>query len=93
VFTRRGRIRLTHRRYRGDRYPIDTSCDCESCASGFSRAYLHHLFAANEVLSAILASIHNVRFYQRLVQEARAAIVASRFEEWRNAFLAEYQRG
>jgi len=93
VFTRRGRIRLTHRRYRGDRYPIDTSCDCEACARGFSRAYLHHLFAANEVLSAILASIHNVRFYQRLVQEARAAIVARRYEAWRNAFLAEYRRG
>ena len=45
------------------------------------------------MLSAILASIHNVRFYQRLVQEARAAILAHRYEEWRNAFLAEYQRG
>jgi queuine tRNA-ribosyltransferase len=54
---------------------------------------LHHLFAANEVLSAILASIHNVHFYQRLVQEARAAIVARRYEEWRTGFLAEYQRG
>jgi queuine tRNA-ribosyltransferase len=93
LFTRRGRIRLTHRRYRGDRYPIDPSCDCESCAAGFSRAYLHHLFAANEILSAILASIHNVRFYQRLVAEARAAIVAGRFEGWRAGFLAEYQRG
>jgi queuine tRNA-ribosyltransferase len=93
VFTRRGRIRLTHRRYRNDRYPMDTSCDCEACASGFSRAYLHHLFAANEVLSAILASIHNVRFYQRLVQEARAAIQAGRYGDWRAGFLAEYQRG
>jgi queuine tRNA-ribosyltransferase len=93
LFTRRGRIRLTHRRYRNDRYPIDPSCDCEACASGFSRAYLHHLFAANEILSAILASIHNVRFYQRLVQEARAAIQAGRYEEWRTGFLAEYQRG
>jgi queuine tRNA-ribosyltransferase len=93
AFTRRGRIRLTHRRYRNDRYPIDTSCDCEACASGFSRAYLHHLFAANEVLSAILTSIHNVRFYQRLVQEARAAIQATRYESWRAGFLAEYQRG
>jgi queuine tRNA-ribosyltransferase len=72
---------------------MDTSCDCEACASGFSRAYLHHLFAANEVLSAILASIHNVRFYQRLVQEARTAIQAGRYGDWRNAFLAEYQRG
>ena len=93
VFTRRGRIRLTHRRYRNDRYPIDPSCDCEACASGFSRAYLHHLFAANEILSAILASIHNVRFYQRLVQEARAAIQGARYEDWRAGFLAEYQRG
>jgi queuine tRNA-ribosyltransferase len=93
AFTRRGRIRLTHRRYRNDRYPIDTSCDCEACAAGFSRAYLHHLFAANEVLSAILTSIHNVRFYQRLVQEARAAIQAGRYEDWRAGFLAEYQRG
>jgi queuine tRNA-ribosyltransferase len=93
LFTRRGRIRLTQRRYRRDGYPIDTSCDCEACTSGFSRAYLHHLFAANEILSAILASIHNVRFYQRLVAEARAAIQAGSFGAWRDAFLAEYQRG
>jgi queuine tRNA-ribosyltransferase len=93
VFTRRGRIRLTHRRYRNDRYPIDPSCDCEACAGGFSRAYLHHLFAANEILSAILASIHNVRFYQNLVAAARAAILAGGFADWRDGFLAEYQRG
>jgi queuine tRNA-ribosyltransferase len=93
LFTRRGRIRLTHRRYRNDRYPIDTSCDCEACASGFSRAYLHHLFAANEILSAILASIHNVHFYQRLMREARAAIQAGGYDAWRAGFLAEYQRG
>ena len=92
VFTRRGRIRLTHRRYRRDAYPIDTSCGCAACAGGFSRAYLHHLFAANEILSAILVSIHNVRFYERLVQNARAAIVAGRYDDWRRGFLAEYVR-
>jgi queuine tRNA-ribosyltransferase len=90
LFTRRGRIRLTNRRYRRDAYPIDPSCDCEACAGGFSRAYLHHLFAANEVLSAVLASIHNVRFYQRLMAEAREAILQRRFEDFRQAFLAEY---
>jgi queuine tRNA-ribosyltransferase len=90
VFTRRGRIRLTHRRYRRDAYPIDTSCRCAACAGGFSRAYLHHLFAANEILSAILASIHNVHFYESLVREARNAILAGRFGGWRSAFLAEY---
>lgn len=90
AFTSRGRIRLSNRRYRRDSYPIDTSCDCEACAAGFSRAYLHHLFAANEVLSAVLTSIHNVHFYQRLVANARRAIVDGNFEEHRREFMALY---
>jgi len=93
AFTARGRIRLTNRRYRRDGYPIDTSCDCTACAGGFARAYLHHLFAANEILSAILVSTHNVRFYERLVQNARAAILAGTYDEWRQAFLAQYRVG
>jgi queuine tRNA-ribosyltransferase len=93
VFTARGRLRLTQRRYRRDAYPIDTSCDCEACAGGFSRAYLHHLFAANEILSAVLASIHNVRFYQRLVEGAREAVRAGDYESWRRDFLAGYGAG
>jgi queuine tRNA-ribosyltransferase len=90
AYTTRGRIRLTHRRYRRDAYPIDTSCGCAACAGGFSRAYLHHLFAANEVLSAVLTSIHNVSFYEELVRRARAAIVAGAYEEFRREFLAAY---
>ena len=90
VFTARGRLRLTQRRYRRDAYPIDTSCDCEACTGGFSRAYLHHLFAANEILSAVLASIHNVRFYQRLVEGAREAVLAGDYEPWRRDFVAGY---
>ena len=93
VFTSRGRIRLTNRKYRRDAYPIDTSCECAACVGGFSRAYLHHLFAANDVLSAILASIHNTHFYQRLVKDARAAIQARRYEDFRAEFLENYQRG
>jgi queuine tRNA-ribosyltransferase len=90
VFTRRGRIRLSNRRYRRDGYPIDPSCECEACSGGFTRAYLHHLFHANEILSAILASIHNVHFYQRLVRDARQAILAGDYDEFRRAFLEEY---
>jgi queuine tRNA-ribosyltransferase len=90
AFTVRGRIRLTNRRYRRDAYPIDTSCDCPACAGGFSRAYLHHLFAANEVLSAILTSVHNVRFYQRLMQRARKAILQGAYADFRRDFLGEY---
>src|SRR5512140_2777552 len=55
LFTNRGRIRLTHKNYRRDFYPIDPSCTCYTCRN-FTRAYIHHLFNANEVLSAILAS-------------------------------------
>ena len=90
VFTVRGRIRLTHRRYRRDGYPIDTSCTCAACAGGFTRAYLHHLFAANEVLSAILCSIHNVHFYHALMQRAREAIRTDRYADFRREFEAEY---
>ena len=90
AFTSRGRIRLTNRRYRRDAYPIDTSCDCATCSAGFSRAYLHHLFAANEVLSAILTSVHNVHFYQQLVAQARSAIRAGNFDRWRRDFLGAY---
>jgi len=92
AFTTRGRIRLTNRRYRRDGYPIDVSCGCMACAGGFARAYLHHLFAANEILSAILVSAHNVHFYESLVAQARAAILADHYEEWRRDFLAQYQR-
>ena len=91
VYTARGRIRITNRRYRRDAYPIDTSCACAACAGGFSRAYLHHLFAANEVLSAVLASIHNVHFYEKIVRDARAAIVAGSYDEFQREFLALYR--
>ena len=89
LFTRRGRIRMTHRRYRRDRYPIDPSCDCYAC-SDFSRAYLHHLYQSNEILGTILGAIHNVTFYQRLMQEARDAILAGAFLGFKSAFLEAY---
>ncbi len=91
VFTSRGRIRLTQRRYRRDAYPIDISCDCYACKDGaFTRAYLHHLFAANEVLSAILCSVHNVHFYQSLMRNARRAILEDRYPEFAATFLTDY---
>jgi queuine tRNA-ribosyltransferase len=89
LFTRRGRIRMNHRRYRRDGYPIDSSCDCYACRT-FNRAYLHHLYASNEILGTILGAIHNVRFYQRLMEDARAAIRASRFSQFKSAFLDAY---
>jgi queuine tRNA-ribosyltransferase len=93
VFTSRGRLRLTNRRYRRDAYPIDLSCACATCSGGFSRAYIHHLFAANEVLSAMLCSVHNVHFYQSLMAGARQAIQQSRYAEFRAELLGDFERG
>jgi queuine tRNA-ribosyltransferase len=90
VFTSRGRIRLSNRRFRRDAYPIDVSCSCYACTGGFSRAYLHHLFASNEVLSAILCSIHNVHFYQNLMRLSREAIREDRYADFCRDFLADY---
>jgi queuine tRNA-ribosyltransferase len=89
LFTRRGRIRLSSRRYRRDFFPIDASCDCYAC-TGFTRAYVHHLYQANEILGTILGAIHNVRFYQSFMGRMRAAICAGDFLGFKRAFLAEY---
>lgn len=92
LFTRRGRIRLTNKNYRRDFFPIEPNCSCYSCKN-FTRAYLHHLFAANEVLSAILASIHNVHFYLEMMTEIRQSIEQGRFTDYKKSFLEKYLKG
>jgi queuine tRNA-ribosyltransferase len=89
LFTRRGRIRMAQRRYRRDFYPIDAGCDCYACAR-FTRAYVHHLYQANEILGTILGAIHNVRFYVKLMAEARDAILAGSYGAWRRDFSGAY---
>lgn len=91
LFTKRGKIRLTNRRYRRDFFPVDPSCHCYCCAN-FTRAYLHHLFNANEVLSATLSAIHNVHFYLNMISLAQEAIEANDFHHFKTSFLEEYQR-
>jgi queuine tRNA-ribosyltransferase len=91
VFTVRGRIRIDHQRYRRDAYPIDRSCDCYTCAN-FTRGYLRHLFLAKEILGQTLASIHNIRFYQRMMAGVRAAIERGEFQSFHRQFLAEMNR-
>ncbi len=89
LFTRRGRIRMTHRRYRRDFYPIEPGCACYACRD-FTRAYLHHLYHSNEILGTILGAIHNVTFYQALMTRARQAILAGSFGSFKLSFLREY---
>ncbi|MFW9604434.1 MAG: tRNA guanosine(34) transglycosylase Tgt [Trichlorobacter sp.] len=92
LFTRRGKIRITNRNYKRDFFPVDPSCDCYTCQT-FSRAYLHHLFAANEVVSAVLSAIHNVHFYLNMMQDIRLSIKEDRFSEFKQSFLADYCGG
>ena len=73
AFTSQGMCRLRNARYATDRRPLDAACDC-LCCRGFSRGYLRHLFAVGEMLGPTLVSIHNVRFFQRLMLDIRAAI-------------------
>ncbi len=88
-FTSRGKIRITHRNYRRDFFPIDVSCECYACKN-FSRSYIKHLFDSNEILGAILASMHNIYFYNDLAKKARAAILDNRFLAFKKEFLTNY---
>ena len=93
LFTRFGDLRLRNTRYKVDPLPIDETCRCHACASGFSRAYLHHLDRCGEMLAPMLTSIHNLHFYLNLMREMREAIEQQRFATWRAAFESDRRRG
>jgi queuine tRNA-ribosyltransferase len=75
LYSAQGTLAIRNARYREDFAPVDADCDCRACRVG-SRAYLRHLFAAGEALGPRLATLHNLRFYLRLMARARAAITA-----------------
>ena len=87
AFTDRGSLRLRNLRHRQDRRPLEEHCPCPACRR--SRGYLRHLFMAGEMLGPILLSIHNITYYQRLLFDAREAILEDRFEQ----FLRNKQEG
>ena len=88
----RGRYNLTNARFRTDFGPLDDDCDCYTCAH-YTRAYVHHLFRAKEMLSATLSTIHNERFVVRLVDRIRASIDDGSFADFRADFLGGYYAG
>jgi queuine tRNA-ribosyltransferase len=89
AFTDDGPIRLRNAKHRRDAAPVESGCPCDCCAT-FSRAYLHHLFAADEMLGPTLLSLHNVAYYLRLMARAREAIAAGRFAAFRAERLARW---
>jgi len=92
VFTSRGRLVVKNAACAGDHSPMDPDCSCAVCRQ-FSRAYVRHLFAAEEMLGARLASYHSLAFYLGMMRDMRAAIVEGRFGAWRSAFLSAYEEG
>jgi queuine tRNA-ribosyltransferase len=105
LFTRYGDLKIRNARHKTDPQPLDQTCTCYACAGssgvswseggrdGFSRAYLHHLDRCAEMLSPMLASIHNLHYYLNLMREVRAALDAGRFGAFVVQFKADRSRG
>ena len=93
AFTSSGPIRLRNAIHRLDPGPIDPRCACPVCAGGYSRAYLRHLFMAEEMLGPTLVSLHNIAHFQALTAAMRAAIAEGRFEQFRRDFKARQRTG
>jgi queuine tRNA-ribosyltransferase len=90
--TRMGAINVKNARHAEDPRPLDPECSCPACAS-YSRAYLHHVFKAGEIISSMLLTWHNLHYYQELMQGLRDAIAAGRLEAFATAFHARRAEG
>jgi queuine tRNA-ribosyltransferase len=92
AFTVDGPLNIRRASLRNSQARLDEECDCETCNT-YTRGYLRHLFASEELLGLRLLSLHNVRFLVRLLADARRAIYHSRFAGWRTDWIDRYQRG
>ncbi|MPT47652.1 MAG: tRNA guanosine(34) transglycosylase Tgt [Sphingobium sp.] len=89
AFTWDGPLNIRNARFAEDMGPLDPDCSCPAC-TGWSRAYLHHLVKAKEILGAMLMTQHNIHFYQNLMQHIRNAIAEGRFASFAQAFRTRY---
>ncbi|MGH7649196.1 MAG: tRNA guanosine(34) transglycosylase Tgt [Gemmatimonadaceae bacterium] len=92
AFTNDGRVNVRNARWRLDPRPLDPDCTCSTCQR-FSRAYIRHLFAAEEVLGLRLLSLHNVHFLVSLMRAAQHAIAEGHFDGWSRDWLGRYHSG
>jgi queuine tRNA-ribosyltransferase len=88
LFTQYGDIKIKNAGYKQDLKPLDSDCKCYTCQN-FTRAYLHHLHKVGEILGARLNTIHNLHYYQVLMQDMRSAIEAGEFEAFKTEFAAK----
>lgn len=91
VFTSHGKINLMNAKFELDKSPIDEGCQCPACKN-YTRAYIRHLFKAKEMLAMRLCVLHNLYFYNKLMEDIRAAIDGDYFEEFKAKKLEEWSR-
>ncbi len=87
AWTRRGQVNIKNARHADDPRPLDEHCTCPACRS-YSRAYLHHVFRAGEMISGMLLTWHNLQYFQEIMQGMRDAIASGTFEAWEAEFHA-----
>ena len=92
VFTRRGVVNIKNARHQDDPRPLDEACSCPAC-SNYSRAYLHHVFRSQEIISSMLLTWHNLHYFQEIMQQMRAAIAVDDFAGFERQFHAERALG
>lgn len=92
VFTRHGVVNIKNARHADDPRPLDENCSCPAC-SNYSRAYLHHVFRANEMISGMLLTWHNLHYFQDIMQGMRDAIETGTFDAWEKDFHAGRAQG
>ena len=92
AFTRRGVVNIKNARHMNDPRPLDPDCTCPACRS-YSRAYLHHVFKAGEIISSMLLTWHNLHYYQELMAGLRAAIGDGKLARFMAAFDAQRETG
>ena len=90
LFTSEGVVKIRNAKYKKDTGPLDPNCGCSTC-SNYSRSYLHHLQKTNEILGSRLNTLHNLFYYQELMQTMRSAIQANTFPTFRKSFLASQE--
>ena len=86
-----GRVNIKNKKYERDFTPLDPECDCYTCRN-YSKAYLRHLFKADELLSHMLLSNHNIHFLIKMMENIRTAIEEDRFLEYKKEFYDKYGR-
>lgn len=92
VWTRMGVLNIKNARHQDDPRPIDEACSCPACRN-YSRAYLHHVFRSNEMISGMLLTWHNLHYFQEMMQGMRDAIAEGRFDAWEADFHATRAQG